>query len=113
MITNTEISYYSKALNAIDKIEIWRKTHFPKVWKFNRNGSIPNTGITESNQVDIRIPLEDVEDVTIFHIGDLVAVNFNADIETQQDLNGIEHYVITSVTINNFGNNPHVHLVGG
>ena len=112
MITNSDITYYHKGLNALDKIETWGPVYFSKVWKFGGKGGVNNVGMQESNQVTVRIPMEYVDDTSLFNIGDIIAIGNTGEIETQQDLDGIEHYVINSVTINNFGNNSHVHLVG-
>ena len=48
----------------------------------------------------------------IFSIGDIIVIGHQDDIERQSDLQGKEFYNVTSVNINNFGNNPHIHLGG-
>ncbi len=112
MITNNSITYYHKTFDSIDRIEKWNRYSFDKVWKFGVKGSTTNKGYDNSNAVDIRIPMEYVQDTSIFAIGDLVAVGEYGSIEVQSDLDGAEYYNITSVTINNFGNNQHIHLRG-
>ena len=47
-----------------------------------------------------------------FKVGDIISIGENADIEKQSDLNNIEYYNVTSININDFGNNPHIHLGG-
>lgn len=110
MITNNIITYYHKVPTE-DKLYKWDKTIFEKVWLFARKGSSINKGYENSNDVNVRIPIEYVKDTT-FSIGDIIAVGKQADIQKQSDLEGVEFYNVTSVTINDFGNNPHVHLGG-
>ena len=66
------------------------------------------------NNVVIRIPYDKNEiDLNNISIGDLlVKGNLNIDIETQEDLSEYEVYLLTSITNNEFGNTPHVHLEG-
>lgn len=112
MITNNNITYYHKGFNSIDRIEKWEKYSFENVWEFGVQGSITNKGYDNSNVVDIRIPMEYVEDKSIFAIGDLVVIGESGEIEVQSDLEGKEYYNIVGVTVNDFGNNPHIHLRG-
>lgn len=111
MITNKPITYYKKGLDA-NKLEKWTKYVFNKVWIFSGKGSHINKGYENANDMDVRIPIQYVRDKSLFHIGDIVAVGIQGDIEKKQDLQGKEFYSITSVNINDFGNNPHVHLGG-
>ena len=112
MITNNKITYYHKVLNTTTKLEGWEKHIFDDVWVFSRKGSSTNKGYENANIVDIRIPMEYVEDETIFNIGDIVAIGIQGDIERQSDLNGKEFYSVTSINVNDFGSNSHIHLGG-
>lgn len=111
MITNKIITYYHKTLDE-NKLEKWNKYVFDKVWLFGGKGSSINAGYENANDVNVRIPMEYVEDKTIFTIGDIIAVGEQVDITKQSELNGKEFYNVTSITINEYGNNPHVHLGG-
>ena len=111
MITNNKITYYHKVLDE-NKIEQWQKTVFVKAWVFGGKGSSINKGYDNANDVNIRIPIEEITDESIFAIGDIVVVGIEDDIERQSDLKGKEFYNITSININKFGSNPHVHLGG-
>ena len=111
MIVNKSITYYIKGLDD-NKLETWTKVIFDKVWAFGGKGSSINKGYADANDVDIRIPIEYVQDRSIFKVGDIIAIGKQPDISKQSDLKGIEHYNVTSVTINDFGNNQHVHLGG-
>ena len=111
MITNNSITYYKKGLNN-NKIEIWQRYIFINVWLFGGKGSSTNKGYENANDVDVRIPIEYVEDTSIFSVGDIIAVGVQDNISKQSDLKNIEYYNVRSVNINNFGNNPHIHLGG-
>lgn len=110
MITNNTITYYHKILNNQTKLEEWERYLFNDVWVFNGKGSNVNNGYENANNISIRIPMEYVNNTSLFSIGDIVAIGVQGNIEKQSDLN--ELYNITSININNFGNNPHVHLGG-
>lgn len=111
MITNTAITYYHKTFDE-NKLPVWNKTVFEKVWLFGTKQSTQNEGYTQTKVANVRIPMEYVQDVTIFSIGDIVAKGIQSNIQKQSDLQGKEFYNITSVSINDFGNNPHIHLGG-
>ena len=112
MLNNNTITYYHKTLNDTTRLEEYTKTIFEGVWTFASNGIVNNKGYTDSNYINVRIPLEKIEDTSIFSIGDIIAIGIQDDITMQKDLTGIEHYNVTSITKNNFGNNPHIHLGG-
>lgn len=112
MITNNVITYYHKTFNKNTKLEEWDRTFFNNVWVFAGKGSSINKGYENANDMNVRIPMEYVEDTSIFHIGDIVAIGEHPNISKQSDLEGKEFYNVTSVNINNFGNNQHVHLGG-
>lgn len=111
MITNNSITYYKKEFDE-NKLEKWIRYVFENVWTFGGKGSSINKGYENANDVDIRIPMEYVTDASIFAIGDIIAIGIQEDITRQSDLNGIEFYNVTSINVNNFGNNPHIHLGG-
>lgn len=112
MITNNKITYYHKILNNTTKLEEWSRVLFEDVWVFGGKGSNINKGYENANDVDVRIPMEYVQDKTIFNIGDIIAIGKQENIEKQSDLNGKEFYNVTSINVNDFGNNPHIHLGG-
>ena len=111
MITNKTITYYSKGLDN-KKLDIWNKTIFTSAWVFGGKGSSINKGYENANDVDVRIPMAFVKDKSIFKVGDIIAIGKQSDITKQSDLNGIEFYNVTSVNINDFGSQPHIHLGG-
>ena len=112
MITNKSITYYHRVMNLSTKLPSWQKIYFENVWLFGGKGSSINAGYENANDVNVRIPMQDIEDKRIFQVGDIIAVGKQGNIQKQSDLNGKEFYNVTSITINEYGNNPHVHLGG-
>ena len=111
MITNNSITYYKKYLDE-NKLTKWQRFYFSGVWLFGGKGSSINRGYENANDVDVRIPIEYVENTSIFKIGDIIAVGKQPTIERQSELDGKEFYNVTSVKVNSFGNDPHIHLGG-
>ena len=112
MIVNKAITYYHKILNNTTKLEEWNKTVFTSAWVYSSTKAIANAGYENNNGVSIRIPIEFVKDISIFSIGDIVAIGKQGDITKQSDLKGKEFYNITNINVNDFGNNRHIHLEG-
>lgn len=112
MITNNTITYYKKELDEGTRLPIWTRYVFSPVWVFGGKGSSINKGYKNANNVDVRIPMEQVEDESIFDLEDIILVGEFGDITKQSDLEGKEFYNVTSITINEYGLNPHVHLGG-
>ena len=112
MITNNKITYYHKILNNTTKLYEWSRVLFENVWVFGGKGSNINKGYENANDVNVRIPMEYVQDTSIFSIGDIIAIGVQDNIYKQSDLKDVEYYNVTSININDFGNNPHIHLGG-
>lgn len=112
MLTNNTITYYHKTINTNTRLENWTKYSFTNVWEFGKKGSTQNSGYENANNIEVRIPMEQVSDTSIFAIGDIIAIGSQNDITSQSDLNGIEFYNVTNIAINDFGNNKHIHLGG-
>lgn len=111
MISNNDITIYHKILDE-HKLDQWVTYNFDNVWKFGGKGASLLKGYENANDVDVRIPMDMVDDTSIFNIGDIIAVGHLDNIEYQSDLEGKEFYNITTININNFGSQPHVHLGG-
>lgn len=112
MITNNFITYYHKKLNQRTKLEEWETHYFDDVWVFGGKGSSVNKGYENANDVDVRIPIKYVIDKNLFKVGDIIVIGKHNNINKQSDLSDTEFYNIKSININDFGNNPHVHLGG-
>ena len=115
MITNNIITYYHKVFNKTTKLDEWQRIIFNNVWVFINKGSNINKGYENSNNIDVRIPMEEIKDSSIFNIfsiGDIIAIGIQPSINEQNDLQGKDFYNITNINTNSFGNNPHIHLGG-
>ena len=112
MINNKTITYYHKTLDPDTRLEKWEKIIIENIWVFCGKASSVSSGYTDINNIAVRIPMEKITDTSIFDIGDIIAIGVQEDIEKQSDLKGVEYYNVTSININDFGNNPHIHLGG-
>lgn len=110
MITNGIITIYHKELDKTARLERWIKTMY-KAWYFGGKGSGINKGYENANDISVRIPYDENElEIGNFSIGDIIYIGEGQDITKQTDLE--ESYNITSITNNEYGNNPHIHLGG-
>lgn len=116
MITNSSLTiYHMSGFDDTTHLEQWTRYNYDKVWFFGGKGAGINKGYENANDVQIRIPYDDNNNLNIqnFAIGDIIVQGtLNTDIETQQDLDNYLIYNITSINNNNFGNNQHIHLGG-
>lgn len=117
MITNASLTCYHKSFDNENKVEIWTRFNYDKVWWFNDEKIGLNKGYFDDDKVSIRIPYDQNENLDIknFSNGDiLVNGSLDVDIETQQDLVdlGYEVFNITSKANNTTGINQHIHLGG-
>lgn len=115
MITNSKLTIYHKGFDSQTRLETYTRYNYSNVWFFGGKGASLNEGITEMNDVQIRIPYNqnDNLDVSNFAVGDIIVKGaLDIDIDTQSDLDGYEIYNITSITNNDFGNNQHIHIGG-
>lgn len=115
MKINTDMTLYHKAFDKSTRLEKWGRYYFKEVWWFGGKGANTQKGYENANDVQIRIPYKNNEDLNIgnFCIGDIVCKgDIEKNITSQSDLNGVEFYNITAITNNTFGNSPHIHLGG-
>ena len=113
MLTNTDLTIYHKYLNTTTKMEEYRRYYFKKCWKYETKGTNVDEGYEASGQVQIRIPGDENEnwESAEIDIGDVIFIGKGPhEIRQQKDLNN--SYNITSITINTFGNNAHIHIGG-
>lgn len=112
MITNSKLTIYHKLFDKSKRAEKWVRTNYDNVWFFGGKGASINKGYDNANDVNVRIPLDGIN-INNFAIGDIIVQGkIEDEIETQQDLSKYNIYNITSININSFGNNPHIHIGG-
>ena len=115
MLVNSSITVFHKGFDDSSRLETWTRYNYDKVWCFGGKGASVNKGYDNANDIEIRIPYNEYEDLEIgnFSIGDIVVQGtLDIDITTSEDLSDYETYVITNITNNTFGNNPHIHIGG-
>lgn len=116
MITNKKITIYHKGKRDVaTRIEKYVRFNYDNVWCFEKERAVINQGYDDNNQINIRIPYKQNEnlDVSNFAKGDIIVIGkVKEDIEAQSDLKGYKIYNIDSITDNNFGNEPHIHIGG-
>lgn len=113
MITRGPITIYHKTLNVLTRLEEYTKYNYANCWYFINEDSVINKGLTDSNIIDVRIPYETNEnaDIDNFSKGDIIYIgNGPESINSETELG--EHYKITLLNDNNFGNSQHIHLGG-
>ena len=112
MRTNSSLTIYHKTTNETTLLVKWVRINIDRVWWFGGKGAGISKGYSNANDVDIRIPDNQIS-VNDISIGDiLIKGKLEADIQSQQDLNQEEVYNITSIVDSNFGNNPHIYIGG-
>ena len=113
MITNTSLTIFHKELDPETRIEKWTRHNYDKVWMFIKEGVVQNNGFENSNSAEIRIPYNLNPNLNIenFSKTDVVVEGkIEKDISSISELEGNETYLITSITNNVFGTEPHIHL---
>lgn len=115
MITNSSLTIYHKGFDSEKHVEIWTRYNYPKVWFFGGQGASINKGYDNANDVQIRIPYHQNNNLNInnFKKGDIIVQGtLDFDITRQQDLKNYLIYNITSIKNNNFGSSQHIHIGG-
>lgn len=115
MICNSKATIYHKGFNEATKLETWTRYNYDNVWFFGGKGARFNKGLSDANDVDVRLPYDANENLNIinFALDDIIVQGeLDFDIQTQQDLSDYLIYNINSISNNNFGINPHIRIGG-
>lgn len=115
MIVNSSATIYHKSIDNETRLEKWERFNYSKVWFYKRKSASVNEGYDNANSCEVRIPLEHNPNLQIgnFSIGDIVVEGtLINDITSQQDLSSYQIFNITSISDNNFGTQPHIHIGG-
>lgn len=110
MITNTDITIYSRTYNPSTRLDEWKKIYVPEAWWFKDEKAILETdGIRTSDMYTVRIT-----DLNIKIKKDdyIIKGNCQKEIQTIKDFNEYEIMHVTAVNYNQFGDTPHI-KVGG
>lgn len=107
MLTNNDITIFHKVYDEVNRMDKWERQNYDNVWVHVVKGSKQNKGYHNNHQINVRIPYETLE----ISLNDIIVIGHtNIDLKVQEDLQ--ESYNVTSITKNNFGNNPHTHIQG-
>lgn len=107
MITNASITLYHKVKG---RIQTFERYNFANVWCFGGHGTALNKGLTDMNDLSVRIPYAQNDiDTSKISLGDLIVIGtLETDITAESDLT--DYYILTSINDNQFGDTPHLHL---
>ena len=110
MLTNTDVTLYSRKYNPSTRLDEWERTYIPEVWWYkNEKSQITTDGLKQADTYTVRIPDTSVE---IKKDDYLVKGDCKVDMQTIKDLDGLDKTRITSANYNTFGGNQHI-KVGG
>lgn len=110
MITNADCTLYRRIRGISNEGDIWKRVYIPEVWWFeNTQSAITTNGLKSADVLTVRIWDTSIQ----VKKGDyLVKGNCGVSMETVKDLSGHEHFCVTGVNYNIFGDNPHIKVVG-
>lgn len=110
MLTNTDVTIYSRKYDKASRLDKWIRTYIPEAWWFKEEKStLTPEGRINADVYTIRIP---GTGAIIKKDDYIVRGNCNIKIETVKDLENVEKVRVTSVNYNDFGDNPHIKVVG-
>lgn len=110
MLTNTDITIYSREYDPSSRLDKWKKTYVQKAWWFKEEkSSVTTDGLKSADVYTVRIPGTKVK---IKKDDYIVKGNCRIDMQTVKDLDGCENMRVTSVNYNVFGDSPHVKVAG-
>ena len=107
MITNNSITLYHKIKGRTERYE---RYNYSNVWTYGGHGASLNKGLTEMNDLIVRIPYsKNNVDINNINIGDIIVIGtLDTDISAESDLTN--YYKIMSIKDNTYGDNPHIHI---
>lgn len=110
MITNTDITIYSREYNPSTRLDKWKRTYVPEAWWFkSEKSSVTTDGLKSADVYTIRIP---DTSVSVKKDDYIVKGNCMVDMQTVKDLEGLEKTNVSSANYNVSGGNPHIKVVG-
>ena len=110
MITNADVTVYSRTYDPENKTDKWTRAYISEAWWFKKEQSaITSEGRKNQDVITVRIP-----DTSVSVKKDDYIVKGMCDIapQTVKDLDGLEKVRVTSANYNTFGGNPHIKVVG-
>lgn len=110
MLTNSDCTIYSRICTDGSSESQWRRQYVPECWWFvETKSSITNEGLKSADILHLRIQNLGVklkkDDI-------LVKGNCTVNVQTVKDLADHKYFKATTVNYNQFGENPHIKVVG-
>lgn len=110
VLTNTDITIYSREYDKVSRLDKWIRTYVTAAWWFKEEKStLTPEGRINADVYTIRIPNTKI---SIKKDDYIVKGNHDTKIETVKDLEDTEKIRVTSANYNIFGCNPHIKVVG-
>lgn len=110
MLTNTDITIYSREYDPSSRLDKWKRTYISEAWWFKEEkSSVTTDGLKSADVYTVRVPGTKVKVKKDDYI---VKGNCRIDMQTIKDLDGLDKTRITSANYNTFGGNPHIKVVG-
>lgn len=110
MLTNTDVTIYSRKYDKACGFDKWVKTYVPAAWWFKEEKStLTPEGRVNADVYIIRIPNTKI---SVKKDDYIVRGNCNIKMETVKDLENVEKMRVTSANYNVFGDSPHIKVVG-
>lgn len=106
MLNNSELTQYTKTYNKVRRVDEWTRINHDKVFWTGGKGASLNKGLSEANDVTVRVPCP-----ASFKVGDLVVKGrLEQDITKQSDLDN--SYTVNTVIENNYSKTgiDHIHI---
>lgn len=110
MISNSDITVYHREYDPKSRLDIWARRYIPEVWWYKvEKSTVTTDGLKQADVITIRIP-----DTSVVIAKDdyIVKGKCTVKMQTVKDLNGTDYVKVTSANYNQFGNNPHIKVVG-
>ena len=110
MITNTDITIYSRECDPSTRLDKWKRLYVPESWWFKtEKSSMTTDGLKCADAYTVRIP-----DISVKVKKDdyIVKGMCTVDMKTVKDLEEQEKMRVTSANYNTFGDVPHIKVVG-
>lgn len=109
MLTNTDITICSRAYNPSTRLDGWRLIYIPEAWWFkDSTAQMTTDGMKSSDSFVVRIPGLAAE----VKKGDYAVRGTLKKMETVKDLEHTDHFCVTGVNYNRYGDESHIKAVG-
>ena len=110
MLINSDCTVYNRIRVAGSSEFQWKRQYIPQCWWFvETKSNVTTEGLKSADVLKLRIP-----DLTVSVKKDDILVKGNCAVEmqTMKDLAGYEYFKAVTANYNQFGDSPHIKVVG-